>query len=287
MQGASGSFRQVVTDYDRYVPIVQGALENLDLLIVGSQRSNDGAVFQAAPRHVGDRAVEVEVVRRTKSVDVRVLVYPVELLPSERDRFRIREGDLARITEDDGSQVLLGKLLASIRRDLDFRSRRPGFGRATKRVSSGIFFRFKAGRITWFLGALLGLGGVAYVLFYAPDGDYQNSAAGMATLAFGAIPFLGGLWGRSGPRGAFTGFLAVLVPAVLYALAITGQISAGLVSTQALAAIASQGQFQGVWTYVLPFAFAIAGLVAGGVGGIVGAWVFPLLPKDVAKTAGI
>ena len=65
------------------------------------------------------------------------------------------------------------------------------------------------------------------------------------------------------------------------------QISAGLVSAQALSAIAPPGQFQGAWTCILPFAFSIAGLVAGGIGGLFGARVFPLLPKQFAKTAGI
>lgn len=287
MYGASAHFSQVGANYEAYVPIVQGALENLDFLIVGSQRGEDGVVFQAAPRSAGGRAVEIEVRRRTRSVNVRLLVYPLALLPSEPHRFRIREGALAPISEDAESRLILGELLTSLRRDLDHRPPGGVPTPASKRVPSWVFFRFKAGRITWFLGTLMALGSVAFLLFVAPDGDYQNSAATMAILVFGAIPFLGGLWGRSGPRGAFTGFVAVLVPAVLYALATTRQISPGLVATQALAAIAPPGQFQGMWVVVFPFAFAIAGLVAGGIGGLVGARVFPLLPKQFTKTAGI
>ena len=287
MYGAFVHFRQVGANYEAYVPIVQGALENLNFLIVGSQRGDDGVVFQAAPRSADSRAVEIEVRRRTRSVNVSLLVYPLALLPSEPHGFRIREGALAPISEDPESRLILGELLTSLRRDLDHRPPGGVPTPASKRVPSWVFFRFKAGRITWFLGTLLGLGGVTFLVFVAPDGDYQSSAATMEILVFGAIPFLGGLWGRSGPRGAFTGFVAVLGPAVLYALAMAGQISAGLVSTQALSAIAPPGQFVGAWTYILPFAFSIAGLVAGGIGGLFGARVFPLLPKQFTKTAGI
>ena len=103
VNGASRHFRQVRADYEAYVPIVQGALENLDFLIVGSQRSEDAIVFQAAPRNAGDRAVEVEVRRRTRSVNVLLLVYPLALLPTEPHRFRIQEGAFVPISEDAGA----------------------------------------------------------------------------------------------------------------------------------------------------------------------------------------
>ncbi len=56
-QGVSSHFRMVRWDYDAYVPVVQGALENLDFLIVASKRGPTGVVFQAAPRSAGDCAV--------------------------------------------------------------------------------------------------------------------------------------------------------------------------------------------------------------------------------------
>ncbi len=287
VQGATGHFSMARWDYDAYVPVVRAALENMSLRIVGSKRGDTGVVFQAAPRTVGDRAVEVEVQRRPRAVDVHVLVYPLSLLPSETNRFRIWEGALGTVDNDSQSRVLLGELLTALRRDLDRRPRSGSSSIGAARVPSWVFFGFKAGRITWLLGALLAFGGVSYLLFLAPEGTYQESAAAMALLVFGAFPLLGGLWGRSGLRGAFTGLFAVFIPSILYALAMIGQIFPGLVSTQALAAIASPGQFQGGMAVILPLAFGIAGLVAGGTGGVIGARVFPLLPKEFSKTAGV
>ena len=286
--GASAHFRMTGWDYDRYVPIVQGALENTDLLITASKRGPTGVVFQAAPRGPGDRAVEVEVQQGTRSIDVHVLVYPVVLLPKERDRFRIWEGAMAAGLDNDArSKVVLERLLTMLRRDLELRPPDSTTRTARDRAQPWVFFDFKAGRVTWFLGALMAVGGVAYLLLYAPPGEYQASAALMTLLAFGAIPFLGGLWGRSGPRGAFTGLVAVLLPALVYALAMAGMLSWNVASSEDLAAIASRSQFQGAMTYVLPVAFATAGLVAGGIGGLFGGRVFPLLPRESAKTAGI
>jgi len=285
--GASAHFR-IRWDYDSYIPIVQGALENLNLLIAASKRGPTGVVFQAAPRGEGDRAVEVEVQQRMRSIDVHVLVYPLVLLPREPDRFRIWDGAMAADLDDDPrSRVVLGSLLTMLRRDLQQRPRDSTKRSTRNRAHTWSFFGFKAGRMTWFLGALMALGGVTYLLLYAPPGTYQANAAAMGLLAFGAIPFLGGLWSRSGPRGAFTGLIAVLLPALEYALAMAGMISADVASSEALAAIASRPQFQGAMIYLLPVAFGAAGLVAGGIGGLFGGRVFPLLPREFAKTAGI
>lgn len=284
VSGAAGHFSMSGWDYDRYVPVVRAALESKELRIVGSKRGDTAVVFQAAPRTVGDRAVEVEVRNRPKAVEVHVLVYPLSILPSEPDRFRIWEGALGTVDSDARSRVLLGELLTALRRDLD-RKPGPGGRRGVERVPNWVFFRFQAGRITWLLGTLIALSGVAYLLFLAPEGAYQDSAAGMAILVLGAFPFIGGLWARSGLRGALTGALAVLLPTVVYALAMAGQVT-GVASTEALDAIAPADQFQGALAVVFPIAFSIAGLVAGGLGGIIWGHVFPILPRQFAKTAG-
>lgn len=287
VHGASTHFGLAGWDYDAYIPIVQGALENLDFLIVASKRSPDRSIFRAAPRASGSCAVEVDVRRRPKTVDVHVLVYPLAQQPTVPDRFLISEGVLRGFRKDAQSRVLLGELLPTLRRDPERRPREATKRPARGRALSWVPFQFEGGRLTWLLGSGIALGGVSYVLFFAPEGEYQTNAAAMALLVFATLPYLGGLWGRSGARGAVTGMLAVYVPTFLYSLAMAGYIATGIASTEALASIASRPQFQGNMGIIFPIAFGIAGFVAGGVGGILGGLVFPVLPKGSAKTAGI
>ncbi len=110
------------------------------------------------------------------------------------------DGALGAVDADARSRAVLGQLLTMLRRDLERRPPDHTRRATTTRVPPWGFFRFEAGRMTWFLGALLALGGVTHLLLFAPRADYQASGATMALLAFGAIPFLGGLGGRSGPR---------------------------------------------------------------------------------------
>jgi len=285
--GASTHFRLARWDYNSYVPIVQGALENMNLLITASKRGPNGVVFQAAPRGTGDRAVEVEAQKTGRSVAVHILVYPLSLLPKEIDRFRIWDGTMrGRLANDAASRAVLGRLHAALRRDRVKRPRDWTKVSHRNRATAWVFFNFKAGRITWMLGMVAALGGLTYLVLYAPRGDYQASAPTMALLAFGAIPFLGGLWGRSAIRGAFTGAIAVFVPTLVYALAMAGTVSWGVASSQALGAIAPPSHFAGGLTYAIPLAFAAGGFIAGAFGGLFGARVFPLLPR-VSKTAGM
>jgi len=287
VHGASKHFGLAGWDYDAYIPIVQGALEDLGFLIVASKSSPDQSIFRAAPRASGSCAVEVDVRRRPKTVDVHVLVYPLAQQPTVPDRFLISEGGLQGFRKDAQSRVLLGELLATLRRDPERTPRevtkRPARGRAPPWLS----FQFEGGRLTWLLGSAIALGGVSYVLFFAPEGEYQTNAVAMAVLVFATLPYLGGLWGRSGARGAVTGMLAVYVPTFVYSLAMAGYIATGIASTEALASIASRPQFHGNMVSIFPIAFGIAGFVVGGVGGILGGLVFPVLPKGSAKTAGI
>jgi hypothetical protein len=80
------------------------------------------------------------------------------------------------------------------------------------------------GLLTSALGAL----GVAYLVFWAPDGEYRFNSILIAALLLGLAPLWSGIWARSAGRGFVAGFVTILIPAMVYVSATLGWGLTGL-----------------------------------------------------------
>ena len=284
-RGASSHFSLKRAEYDRYIPVVMGVLQNSGFLVMDSDRSEGRAFLQEMPRSAEGPGIEIEIRRRPKGVDVHVLVVPYEDLPEEKGRFLMRQGVFGALQRDAASEKTLEEILPGLRRDDMERPVDPQFRRTPTNIPEWIFFNLKTGSVTWFLGTVIGLTGASYLLFWAPDGPYRQNGPLMTGLLFVLAPWWSGIWARSAKRGFVAGFVTVLIPAAFYTVSALGYGLPGLYRPPGISVMDGVIRaFSGAAGLAAPIVLGIAAGIPAMIAGVIGGRIFPLRMKRASES---
>ncbi len=284
-RGASSHFSLKRSEYDRYYPTVLGVLQNSGFLVLDADRDENRAFLQGLPRSGVGPGVEIEIRRRPKGLDVHVLVVPHEDLPQEKGRFLMRQGVFGSLQRDAASERTLADILPGLRRDDIVRPLDPRFRRTPTNIPQWIFFNLKTGRVTWFLGTLIGLTGAAYLLFWAPEGPYRQNDPLMAGLLLILAPWWSGIWGRSAARGLAAAFVTVALPVAFYVISALDWALPGLSRPPGISLIGVLiGSLPGAAGIAVPVILGVLSGIVGAIAGVIGGRIFPLQMKQPAES---
>ena len=285
VRGAADHFFLKGMDYEGYYPIVLGVFQNNDFLVADTDRVEDRAIVKGIPRSGSGLAMEIEIRRRPKGVDVHVLLVPLEALPRETGRFLSRQGTYVSLSTDPACQAKLKEVLPSLKREFETRPTDPRFAHTPLHIPEWVFFNLRGGSVTWFIGILLGILGGAYFLLWSPNVLYRDNDALNQGLLFLIVPWFAGIWARTVVRGYVAGFLAVALPAVLYVVSAAGLGLPGLARPPGVYLLDGfLSHFSGAAGLLVPAVVGLLTGVSGAIAGAVGGRIFPVEMKRPALT---
>jgi hypothetical protein len=265
------------TDYAAYYTLVLGVLQNSGFLVADMERGEDRAFLKGIPRSHSGSGIEIELRRRKpKGVDVHILVVPHEDISQEPGRFLMKAGAFTFLQTDTTSTKTLEGMLPALQRDETERRVDPRFARTPTNVPKWIFFNLRGGRVTWFLGTVVGTLAAAYLVFWAPDGEYRFNSALIGSLLLILAPWWSGIWARSAARGFVAGFMTVLIPAVVYVISALGWALPGLRRDPGVWTIDMlMGSLEGSLGLIAPVLLGLLAAMPGAIAGVVGGRIFP------------
>jgi len=276
-RGAAAHFSLKRTEFDPYYTLLLGVIQNQGLLVADVDRSEDRALMKALPRSGMVPGVELELRRRTRGVDVHVLVAPHEDFPAQKGRFLMHSRHFAFLHKDAASARTLSEIMPALRRTETQRPLDPHFAATPSHIPNWIFFNIRGGgAMTWFLGTAIGTIGAAYLLFWAPDGPYRYNGYLIGAFLLVLAPWWSGMWARSATRGFVAAFVTVVIPVTLYVIAALGWGLTGLRRDPGVYTIDTfLASLTGSTGMVVPFLLGILAAGVGAIAGIIGGRIFP------------